>query len=62
MFSLLDGFSGYNHVLVAEPNRQKTMFRTKWGVFSFKIMSFVLINTSATFQRAMEITFHDLIR
>ena len=28
-FSLLDGFSGYNQVLVAEEDRLKTTFRTK---------------------------------
>ena len=29
MFSLIDDFSGYNLVLVAEPDRLKTTFRTK---------------------------------
>jgi len=28
MFSLLDGFLGYNQVLVAEPDRLKTTFHT----------------------------------
>lgn len=32
MFSLLDHFSGYNQVLVAEPDRLKTIFCTKWGI------------------------------
>ena len=31
LFSLLDGFSGYNQVLVAEQDRLKTTFRTNWG-------------------------------
>ena len=34
LFSLLDGFSGYNQVLVAEEDRLKTTFRTKWGTFA----------------------------
>jgi hypothetical protein len=29
--SLLDGFSGYNKVLVAREYQLKTNFRTKWG-------------------------------
>ena len=62
MFSLLDGFSGYNQVLVAEPDRLKTTFRTKWGTFAFKRMPFGLINVGATFQRAMDIAFIGLIR
>ena len=61
MFSLLDGFSGYNQVLVTEPDRLKTTFRTKWGTFAFRHMPFGLINAGATFQRAMDIAFHGLI-
>ena len=36
LFSLLDGFSGYNQVLVAEEDRLKTTFRTKWGTFAYR--------------------------
>ena len=61
LFSLLDGFSGYNQVLVAEEDRLKTTFRTKWGTFSYRRMPFGLINAGATFQRAMDIAFRGLI-
>ena len=61
LFSLLDGFSGYNQVLVAEEDRLKTTFRTKWGNFAYSRMSFGLINARANFQRAMDIAFHGLI-
>ena len=44
LFSLLDGFSGYNQVLVAEEDRLKTTFRTKWGTFVYIRMPFGLIN------------------
>ena len=60
LFSLLDAFSGYNQVLVAEEDRLKTTFRTKWGTFSYRRMPFGLINIGDTFQRAMDIDFHDL--
>ena len=33
LFSLLDGFSGYNQALVAEEDRLKMTFRTRWGTF-----------------------------
>ena len=36
LFSLLDGFSGYNQVLVVEEDRLKTTFRTKWGTFAYR--------------------------
>ena len=49
LFSLLDGFSGYNQVLVAEEDILKTTFRTRWGTFAYKGMPFGLINVGATF-------------
>ena len=61
LFSLLDGFSGYNQVLVAEEDRLKTTFRTKWGTFAYRRMPFGLINAGATFKRDMDIYFHDMI-
>jgi hypothetical protein len=61
IFSLLDGFSGYNQVLVSEEDRLKTTFRTKWGTFAYKRMPFGLINVGATFQRAMDVDFRGLI-
>ena len=36
MFSLLDGFSGYNQVLFAPNDQLKTSFRTPWGTFTYK--------------------------
>ena len=61
LFSLLDGFSSYNQVLVAEEDMLKTTFRTKWGTFSYKRIPFGLINAGAIFQRAMDIAFCSLI-
>ena len=49
LFSLLDGFFGYNQVLVVEEDRLKTTFRTMWGTFAYRIMPFGLINAGATF-------------
>ena len=61
-FSLLDGFLGYNQVLVAKQDMMKTTFRTKWGKFAYRRMPFSIINARATFQREMDITFQGLIR
>jgi hypothetical protein len=57
--SLLDGFSGYNQVLVNSDDQDKTAFTTPWGTFMYVKMPFVLMNAGATFQRAMDITFVD---
>eukprot|EP00253_Pinus_taeda_P016099 PITA_16099 len=61
LMSFLDGFSGYNQILVHPDDRLKTTFRTKWGTYAYQKMSFGLINAGATFQRAMDIAFKGLI-
>ena len=50
LFSLLDGFSGYNQVIVAEEERLKMTFSTRWGTFAYKRMPFGLINVGDTFR------------
>jgi hypothetical protein len=57
MMSFLDGFSGYNQVLVHPNDRLKTTFRTKWGTYAYQNIPFGLVNAGATFQRAMDISF-----
>lgn len=49
MVSLLDGFLGYNQVLVAFVDQLKTTFITQWGTFTSKNIPFGLINVGATF-------------
>ena len=49
MLSLLDGFSGYNQVLVSKEDHLKTTFLTKWGTYAYDKMPFGLINVGATF-------------
>ena len=61
LLSLLDGFFGYNQVLVAKEDRLKMTFRTKWGTYAYDKMSFGPINVGATFQRAMDIALKGLI-
>lgn len=61
MMSFLDGYSGYNQVLVNHEDRMKKEFTTKWGTYAYHRISFGLISVRATFQRAMDTTFKDLI-
>lgn len=34
-FSLLDGYSGYNQILVKDEDQYKTTFTTKWGTMAY---------------------------
>lgn len=61
LMSFLDGFSGYNQILIHPDDKLKTTFRTKWGTYAYQKMPFGLINAGATFQRAMDIAFKGLI-
>jgi hypothetical protein len=55
--SMIDGFSGYNQIVVHENDKEKTAFTTPWGTFMYDKMPFGLMNAGATFQRAMDIAF-----
>jgi hypothetical protein len=61
IMSMLDGFSGYNQVLVRKEDQNKTIFTTPWGTFEYLRMTFVLLNAGATFQRAMDFSFKELM-
>jgi hypothetical protein len=61
IMSMLDGFSGYNQVLVSKEDQNKTTFTTPWGTFEYLRMSFGLLNAGATFQRAMDFAFKELM-
>ena len=61
MMSMLDGFSGYNQVLVSKEDQHKTTFTTPWGTYKFLRMPFGLLNADATFQRSMDFSFKELV-
>jgi hypothetical protein len=42
--SMIDGFSGYNQIVVHEDDKEKTAFTTPWGTFMYDKMSFGLMN------------------
>ena len=61
MLSFMDGFSGYNKILMALEDMEKTTFITKWGTYCYKVMPFGLKNAEATYQRATTTLFHDMM-
>ena len=48
---MLDGFLGYNQVVVHPDDQEKIAFTTPWGTFMYAKMPFGLMNARATFQR-----------
>ena len=61
--SMLDGYSGYNQIFIAEEDVPKTAFRCPGaiGTYEWVVMPFGLKNAGATYQRAMNSIFHDFI-
>ena len=61
--SFMDGFSGYNKILIVVENIPKTSVRcpSSIGTFESLVMPFGLKNAGATYQRAMNAIFHDML-
>ena len=49
MLSFMDGFSGYNQILMAPEDVEKTSFITEWGTYCYRVMPFGLKNVGATY-------------
>ena len=54
-------FFGYNQILMAPEDREKTAFIIEWGTYCYKVMPFGLKNAGATYQRAITTLFHDMM-
>ncbi|KAL4010597.1 hypothetical protein IC575_030098 [Cucumis melo] len=59
--SLMDGSSGYNQIRMALDDEEKTAFQTSKGIYCYKVMPFRLKNAGATYQRAMQRIFDDML-
>jgi hypothetical protein len=63
VISFMDGNAGYNQIFMAIEDISKTAFRCPGhiGLFEWIVMTFELKNAGATYQRAMNNIFHELI-
>jgi hypothetical protein len=63
ILSFLDGNAGYNQIFMADEDISKTVFICPGfvGLFEWVVMTFGLKNAGATYQRAMNLFFHDLL-
>jgi hypothetical protein len=63
IISFLEGNAGYNQIFMAEKDASKTTFICPGfiGLFEWVAMTFGLKNVGATYQRAMNLIFHELL-
>ncbi|CAM8900223.1 unnamed protein product [Rhodiola kirilowii] len=57
----MDCTAGYNQIHMAPEDQDATAFRTPKGIFCYKVMPFCLKNAGATYQRAMQKIFEDMM-
>ena len=59
--SFMDGSSGYNQIRMALSDEEMTAFSTLKRIYYYKVMPFQFKIVSATFQRAMQKVFDDML-
>ncbi|KAL0320236.1 UNVERIFIED_CONTAM: hypothetical protein Sradi_5285100 [Sesamum radiatum] len=59
--SFMDGSFGYNQIHMAPTDEELMAFHTPKGIYCYKVMNFGLKNAGATYQRAMQRIFDDML-
>ena len=59
--SLMDGSFGYNQIRMNPKDEELIAFRTPKGIYCYKVMPFGLKNAGATYQRAMQKIFDNVL-
>ena len=61
MFSKIDFWNTYHQIQIREGDKWKTAFQTYYEHFEYLVVSFELINASATFQSYINCALCDLV-
>ncbi|KAK4390240.1 Transposon Tf2-12 polyprotein [Sesamum angolense] len=59
--SFMDGSSGYNQIRMAPADEELMAFHISKGIYCYKVIPFGLNNVGATYQRAMQKIFDDML-
>ena len=61
ILSFMDEFFGYNQILMAPEDMEKTTFITEWGTYYYRVMPLRLKNAGVAYQRVATTLFHDMM-
>ena len=53
MYTLMDGYSGYNQIMIAFENQLQTFFITMYEAFAYRVMPFGLMCAPTIFRKGM---------
>jgi hypothetical protein len=60
-YCFLDGYNGYNQIVINPEDQAKTIFTCPFGTYTYRRMPYGLCNAPATFQKCIMSIFSDYI-